>query len=162
MAPCGYPFRKLMVRRTNCLCSIKDAEFKDFLLPLPDVSRTASTSARTGQCVLGRQRAPRTLGTQNWSIKYWTCRDQSSRTPAWKQAAPNIPTFLGRPIRYIRTRKDTVVVTGQLGLDADLRSKKETFSIFRMAYPMPFYTRAWMAGLTTPRRLEGSRYLGDL
>jgi len=38
--------------------------------------------------------------------------------------------------------KDTVVVTGTTS-DSMLifDPKKETFSIFRMAYPMPFYTR---------------------
>ena len=31
--------------------------------------------------------------------------------------------------------------------------KRETFSTFRMPYPMPFYTRGWMVALTTPMRV---------
>jgi hypothetical protein len=121
--------RRTNIPSTCCLCR--------------SAFRTASTSAGMARC--GSRPAADILGAlipKPASLRPGSCRSRNSPAPARRRAAPNILISKGQPIRYPRARqKYGDRYRDDHGSMLIFDPKKETLSVFRMPYLMPFYTR---------------------
>jgi hypothetical protein len=122
----------------------KTRKFKDYLLPLPgrfshgiDFSTDGNVwfSAESGH--LGR------LDPKTGKFSYWDLPGPKFVGTASETGSTEAPYFLWvDQFNALGLGKDVVIVTGTSSDSlAIFDPKTEKFSVFRMAYPMPFYTR---------------------
>jgi hypothetical protein len=122
----------------------KTRKFKDYPLPLPgrlshgiDFSTDGTVWFSAGSGHLGH------LDPKTGKFKYWDLPGPKFTGTGMETGSTEYPYFLWvDQFDTLGLGKDTVIVTGTTS-DSMLifDPKKETFSVFRMAYPMPFYTR---------------------
>jgi hypothetical protein len=122
----------------------KTRKFKDYPLPLPgrlshgiDFSTDGNVWFSAGSGHLGR------LDRKTEKFTYWDLPGPKFMGTGMETGSTEYPYFLWvDQFDTLGLGKDTVIVTGTTS-DSMLifDPKKETFSIFRMAYPLPFYTR---------------------
>ena len=144
-APFGKRLRKLGPQRTSCTCLIqRRGNSKITRCLLRDVSRMALTSARTG--MFGFRLGSGHLGrldvkTGQW--KFWDDPGVKFKGTGSETGTTDFPYFLWvDQFNASGLGKDTVIVTGTAS-DAMFifDPKKETFSVFHLPYPLPYYTR---------------------
>jgi mono/diheme cytochrome c family protein len=119
-------------------------KFKDYLLPPPgrlshgiDFSTDGTVWFSAGSGHLGR------LDPKTGQFKYWDLPGPKFTGTGAETGSTEYPYFLWvDQFDTLGLGKNTVIVTGTTS-DSMLifDPKKETFTVFRMAYPMPFYTR---------------------
>ena len=83
------------------------------------------------------------LDPKTGKFKFWDLPGPKFKGTGMETGSTEFPYFLWvDQFDTLGLGKDTVIVTGTTS-DSMLifDPKKETFSVFRMAYPMPFYTR---------------------
>jgi hypothetical protein len=122
----------------------KTNKYKDYPLPLPgrlshgiDFSTDGTVWFSAGSGHLGR------LDPKTGKFKYWDLPGPKFAGTGAETGSTEYPYFLWvDQFDTLGLGKDTVIVTGTTS-DSMLifDPKKETFTVFRMAYPMPFYTR---------------------
>jgi outer membrane protein assembly factor BamB len=122
----------------------KTSKFKDYPLPLPgrlshgiDFSTDGTVWFSAGSGHLGR------LDPKTGKFKYWDLPGPKFTGTGMETGSTEYPYFLWvDQFDTLGLGKDTVIVTGTTS-DSMLifDPRKEMFSVFRMAYPMPFYTR---------------------
>jgi len=122
----------------------KTSKFKDYPLPLPgrlshgiDFSTDGTVWFSAGSGHLGR------LDPKTGQFKYWDLPGPKFTGTGAETGSTEYPYFLWvDQFDTLGLGKNTVIVTGTTS-DSMLifDPKKETFTVFRMAYPMPFYTR---------------------
>jgi hypothetical protein len=132
----------------------KTGKYKDFPLPLPgrlshgiDFSNDGTVWFSAGSGHLGR------LDPKTGKFKYWDLPGPKFTGTGMETGSTEYPYFLWvDQFDTLGLGKDTVIVTGTTS-DSMLifDPKKETFSIFRMAYPMPFYTRGLDGRIDDPK-----------
>jgi hypothetical protein len=122
----------------------KTNKFKDYPLPLPgrlshgvDFSTDGMLWFSAGSGHLGR------LDPKTGKFKYWDLPGPKFTGTGMETGSTEYPYFLWvDQFDTLGMGKDTVIVTGTTS-DSMLifDPKKEMFTVFRMAYPIPFYTR---------------------
>lgn len=122
----------------------KTNKFKDYLLPPPgrlshgiDFSTDGTVWFSAGSGHLGR------LDPKTGQFKYWDLPGPKFTGTGAETGSTEYPYFLWvDQFDTLGLGKNTVIVTGTTS-DSMLifDPKKEAFTVFRMAYPMPFYTR---------------------
>ena len=122
----------------------KTSKYKDYPLPLPgrlshgiDFSTDGTVWFSAGSGHLGR------LDPKTGKFKYWDLPGPKFTGTGMETGSTEYPYFLWvDQFDTLGLGKDTVIVTGTTS-DSMLifDPKKETFTVFRMAYPIPFYTR---------------------
>jgi streptogramin lyase len=122
----------------------KTSKYKDYPLPLPgrlshgiDFSTDGMVWFSAGSGHLGR------LDPKTGKFKYWDLPGPKFTGTGMETGSTEYPYFLWvDQFNTFGLGKDTVIVTGTTS-DSMLifDPKKETFSVFRMPYPIPFYTR---------------------
>ena len=93
--------------------------------------------------VLGRQRSPRATRSQDRKVHVLGFAGTKIHGHRKGNRSTESPYFLWvDQFDTLGLGKDTVIVTGNhFGFHADLRSQEGNIAVFRMPYPMPFYTR---------------------
>jgi hypothetical protein len=132
----------------------KTRKFKDYLLPPPgrlshgiDFSTDGTVWFSAGSGHLGR------LDPTTGKFAYWDLPGPKFTGTGKETGSTEYPYFLWvDQFDALGLGKNTVIVTGTTS-DSMLifDPKKETFSVFRMAYPMPFYTRGLDGRIDDPK-----------
>ncbi len=132
----------------------KTSKFTDYPLPLPgrlshgiDFSTDGNVWFSAGSGHLGR------LDRKTGQFKYWDLPGPKFTGTGMETGSTEYPYFLWvDQFDTLGMGKDTVIVTGTTS-DSMLifDPKKETFTVFRMAYPMPFYTRGLDGRIDDPK-----------
>jgi hypothetical protein len=134
----GGPANKLYMLDT------KTGKFKDYPLPNPgrfphgiDFSTDGNVWVSLGSGQLGR------LDVKTGQWKFWDAPGPKFKGTGNETGSTEFPYFLWvDQFNTFGLGKDTVIVTGTTS-DSMLifDPKKETFSVFRLPYPLPYYTR---------------------
>jgi hypothetical protein len=122
----------------------KTGEFQDYPLPLPgrfphgiDFSSDGNVWVSLGSGQLGR------LDVKTGQFKFWDTPGPKFKGTGNETGSTEFPYFLWvDQFNASGLGKDTVIVTGTTS-DSMLifDPKKETFTVFRVPFPLPFYTR---------------------
>jgi hypothetical protein len=122
----------------------KTGEFQDYPLPAPgrfphgiDFSTDGNVWVSLGSGQLGR------LDVKTGQWKFWDVPGPRFKGTGNETGSTDFPYFLWvDQFNASGLGKDTVIVTGTTS-DSMLifDPKKETFTVFRISYPLPFYTR---------------------
>ena len=122
----------------------KTGEFQDYPLPPPgrfphgiDFSSDGNVWVSLGSGQLGR------LDVKTGQFKFWDTPGPKFKGTGKETGGTEFPYFLWvDQFNASGLGKDTVIVTGTTS-DSMLifDPKKETFTVFRVPYPLPFYTR---------------------
>ncbi|MGE3840216.1 MAG: hypothetical protein AB7I50_01390 [Vicinamibacterales bacterium] len=132
----------------------KTGKFKDYPLPAPgryshgiDFSSNGHVWASLGSGHLGR------LDPKSGQWKFWELPGLKFKGTGAETGSTEFPYFLWvDQFDASGLGKDTVIVTGTTS-DAMFifDPKKETFTVFRVPYPMPFYTRGLDGRIDDPK-----------